>query len=169
MAPAGDSAGPSKTKSREPKHNAVVCAVCSSAWGIRTLVWRRDTRSAPTRRANCRGLIPLTIIFGMICASGLDVGLRDTEIILVSAPRGCPTSSSGKCSICPQGLVVEDTSFGRERERVPSLCAWMRAVGARLVGEVCVLFDHVFRCVHSPPFVVLASPFIVQGGPVYKD
>jgi hypothetical protein len=53
------------------------------------------------------------------------VGLRDTEIIPVQALRGCPTSSSGKCFIYPQGLVVGHTSLGRERERVPtpkSLC-----------------------------------------------
>jgi hypothetical protein len=34
-------------------------------------------------------------------------------IILVRVPRGYPTSSSGKCSICPHGLVVGDKSLGR--------------------------------------------------------
>jgi hypothetical protein len=67
------------------------------------------------------------------------VGLRDTGIIMFHALRGCPMSSSGKCSIRPQRLVVGDTSLRQERERVPSLCAWMRAAGAHLVGMVCVV------------------------------
>jgi hypothetical protein len=96
------------------------------------------------------------------------VGLRDTYIILVQALRGFPMSSSGRCSICPQGLVVGGTSLGRERERVPSLSVWMRAAGARLVGVV-LLFDLFFPlCFSSCLFRMPTSPFIVQGGPVYK-
>jgi hypothetical protein len=76
------------------------------------------------------------------------VGLRDTGIILVQAPRGCPMSSSGRCSICPHGLVVGDTSLGRERERVPSIYAWMGAASARLVGVVCVV-QSIFSVVFS--------------------
>jgi hypothetical protein len=97
------------------------------------------------------------------------VGLRDTEIILVQAPKGCPTSSAGKCSVCPHGLVVGDTSLSRERERVPSLYAWMRAAGSHLVGVMCVVRSLFFGCLlHLPLFTVPAYPFIVQGGPVYK-
>jgi hypothetical protein len=36
--PAGDSTGPWKTKSREPKHSTVVRTGNSSEWAIRTLV-----------------------------------------------------------------------------------------------------------------------------------
>jgi hypothetical protein len=96
------------------------------------------------------------------------VGLKETEIILVQASSGSPTSSSGRCSICPQGLVVGDTSLGRERERVPSLCAWMRAADARLVGVVRVVRSLFSLCVFLYPFTVPTSPFIVQEGPMYK-
>jgi hypothetical protein len=81
---------------------------------------------------------------------------------------GEPYVQIGKMFYMPQGLVVGDTHLGRERERVPSLCAWMRAVGARLVGVVRVVRSLFSRCVFLYPFTVPTSPFIVQGGPVYK-
>jgi hypothetical protein len=58
--------------------------------------------------------------FGMFVHLIRMVGLRDRGVILVQA-SGCPTSSSEECSICPRGLVVGGTSFGRERECVPGL------------------------------------------------
>jgi hypothetical protein len=106
--------------------------------------------------------------FGMFVRLIRMIGLRDTGIILVQAPWGCPMSSLNRCTICPQGLVVGGTSSGRERESVPSLWMWLWATSARSVNVLCCWSCFSLFHLFLPLSTVPACPFIVQGGLVFK-
>jgi hypothetical protein len=71
------------------------------------------------------------------------VGLRDTVVILVQAPRG-PYVQFGEVFYKPRGLVVGGTSLGREREQVPSLECGEELI--MLLGE----YFYRFRCAVAP-------------------
>jgi hypothetical protein len=89
------------------------------------------------------------------------VGLRDTRIILVQAPRDALRPVRKDVLYAHGGLVVGGTSLGRKRESVPSLwCGCELPVLNECYGALFVLLVMLFA--------VPAYPFIVQGGLVYK-
>jgi hypothetical protein len=166
-APAGDSNGPSKTKSREPKHSAVVRAGYTSGWAIRTLVWHCDTRSAPTCRANCRGSIPPAINFWYdSCVWSGWLGLETPGLYWFRHKGGALRLVRESVPYAHRGLVVGGTSLGREREEVPSLCRERE----QLMLDGCGVLLFVLPCSYIlfvRLFTIPTSPFIVQGGPAY--
>lgn len=80
--------------------------------------------------------------FLYVRASDPDGGTRDTNVYTGSGTPGVPTSNSGMCSYA-RGLVVRDTSLGRERDLIPSLCGVvsMRCSSICLSVRVC---DHLY-------------------------